>query len=283
MIALPKETFCHKVNDIGELKQMSVSSVVMKCSVIAFFKMEGLKLTLCDIGNCDSLIAPRDVIEELDSLIEQFSSTQQTSDKNLFKSDCKPTKEEISKVSPSFEFLNEEEMSFKSRHVENFEESKEAATKQSEKLFNCDRCERNFQSSGSLKAHYYRTHHEREVNFQCSVCPRVFIHLSDLVKHSDAHVTEFAIHKCNFHNCNKEFKYERSLRAHMKKHSSPFIQHLCSQCGKGFSSRYTLNDHISKFHEDNSNLVVFECKFCLKSFNVKSNLSRHIKTYHSSS
>ena len=131
----------------------------------------------------------------------------------------------------------------------------------------------------SLKGHFYRTHYQRKVNFQCLTCSKVFINQSDLVKHSQAHEKDSSSFKCNIGDCGKEFKYKKNLNVHIKKHNNP-LPFLCSHCGKTLSSQHTLDDHISKVHEGIKS--VFMCKFCSKCFNVKSNLSRHMRTCHSS-
>ena len=281
-------TFYREVKEFGEMKQMYFSNcIVTKCAIIAFFKVQGFNLSFRDIGNFDSLIAPSDMIDDLNGLMEGCSfMTSITDISSSQRNDSEPDNKETFSPPLGISYDDEAETS-KDGSTDFIKETKEAENSfydkngmelLENKTFNCDECSRSFVTRGSLKAHFYRTHYERKVNFQCSTCPKVFIHKSDLVKHSETHSTATNF-KCSSGDCKKEFKYEKNLKAHIKKHNNPET-FLCSQCGKSLSSQFTLDDHIFRVH--GSIKAVFKCKLCLKCFNVKSNLSRHVRTCRSS-
>ena len=211
-INLPGDyAFFREVKEFGEMKQMYVSNCIMaKCSIIAFAQMEGFNLSFRDIGYFDSLIAPSDMIDDLYGLMERCSLMTSNMRLSLSQRNASELDNEETLGPPLVTNYNEAETSFASKYgsTDSIKETEEAANSfynKNEievpdiKTFNCDECNRSFVTRGSLKAHFYRTHYERKVNFQCSSCPKVFIHKSDLVKHSETH--ESATHfKCSIDN-----------------------------------------------------------------------------------
>lgn len=101
--------------------------------------------------------------------------------------------------------------------------------------------------------------------------------------------------------CNKIFSRYKDVGRHIGTHTRP---HLCSQCGKSFPYRYTLDSHIKAFHSNKNpfecnvchrflsshrSLVIHkrihsgemphQCPICHKRFRQVSNLSMHIKLH----
>ena len=301
MFQLHSDSLIRKCEDFGEMEQLTVrDSLVMKCIIVAFMKTEGLQLSLSDIGECDSLIASRSTINILDQLLDNYLSMVSVNNKN-FDRKTSLASNEVTDITPSpiqnqsnmkVEDINSSSI-FRSyletgmpvtrlenqemkEDGETFSEDKIASEPLLDRIFQCDQCARTFKTSSSRSAHFYRTHFQRETNYQCSMCAKVFIYLSDLVKHSESHENN-SNHQCL--TCNKVFKYEKNLQAHLKKHISP-RPYLCNECGRAFSKTSTLNDHVRKFHEGVKE--TYKCDVCSKCFNVKSNLSRHIRSIHGS-
>ena len=282
--------------ELGDgLKQIYTSdNIILKCVIIAFYQVQGLNFGISDIGSCDSLIAFKDEIDSILALFAKLSFQSSTITSNILSRlenvmtppSLEFTENPVATIEPqnsSFMLKSEdtscEGLENSSDHQpltfrEDNEKISESVKIAGTEPFKCEHCSRSFESSNCLKAHFYRAHFKRQLNYECSECSKVFVNVSDLVKHSEVHQSN-PLFKCS--KCDKEFKYKRSLQTHQKKHknSSPL---LCTFCGKAFSKQSVLDEHTSRSHSEN--IISYSCSICFKSFNVKSNLTRHTKTVH---
>ena len=285
----------YQMVDLGDgMKQIYLSdNIIFKCVIIAFYKVQGIDFGISDIGSCDSLIAFKDEIDSILALFESFQSFTVTNNilsrlEFIRTSSLTLPGNQVATIEPlkSSFMINSEEISLAA--IESLSDHNPATLSEDHdhkkisvsvnivgtEPIKCEHCGRSFESSNRLKAHFYRTHFERQMNYKCSECSKVFINVSDLAKHSQVH-QESPLFKCI--KCDKEFKYKRGLQDHLKKHenSSPL---LCTICGKAFSKQSVLDEHTTRAHGENN--ISYNCSICFKSYNVKSNLTRHTKKVH---
>ena len=169
--------------------------------------------------------------------------------------------------------------------------------------YQCDRCDKKFTASSTLKQHIDSIH--LGVKFNCDICSAPFtrkdtlkkhinsVHLnlkplqcdecdyscargSDLKTHVDSVHTKIRFH-CSFDGCDKSFSQKTSLAQHLKLHEGQV--NLCDQCGKTLSTKQHLNNHKKQVHSDSR---PFQCTIsgCDKSFKRKSDLTMHLKQVH---
>ena len=157
----------------------------------------------------------------------------------------------------------------------------------------CDVCGRRFRQPGHLVAHKYI--HTGQKPFHCTVCPAKFRTSTQLKTHLLAHSGK-RIHKCEY--CERTYKTMRELVSHRATHSGLVgrnrliprdrkandskpedsgreKKHICYICGKDFSGKNKLDDHIAQ-HE---NLRSYSCGLCEKRFNTLSAVESHSYTH----
>ena len=76
----------------------------------------------------------------------------------------------------------------------------------------------------------------------------------------------------------ESFKTHDNLQEHLSEHSLVAEKHACDFCGKTFTRKDTVQQHIKIIHlkED----VSFSCRFCGQEFTRKHNLTRHERNVH---
>ena len=153
-----------------------------------------------------------------------------------------------------------------------------------EKPFTCNTCNQGFTQSQDLKRH--QSIHTGKWRFWCTVCNSHFRSNQLLKRHIlkcqhgeyESVPTHYYIVKCKV--CGKEFN-RVSLAAHMRTHLSEEERnrlkvHKCSECGRGFDSRFYLMTHQRRCN----GIKILMCQFCHMPFSNKRLLRNHIKTLH---
>uniref|UniRef100_A0A3B1JA22 Zinc finger protein 574 n=1 Tax=Astyanax mexicanus TaxID=7994 RepID=A0A3B1JA22_ASTMX len=117
-------------------------------------------------------------------------------------------------------------------------------------------------------------------NFLCSQCGSSFKKEYELVDHrSTAHGLEGALHTCI--ECGEEFMSTTKFLYHeapaklTRDWSRTPLPHKCPHCGRGFTRRSLLREHV--FHHTGEKL--FGCHICKKSFPSPASLLRHSMTH----
>uniref|UniRef100_A0A1A9X5Q2 C2H2-type domain-containing protein n=1 Tax=Glossina brevipalpis TaxID=37001 RepID=A0A1A9X5Q2_9MUSC len=149
------------------------------------------------------------------------------------------------------------------------------------KSYQCEDCDRNLSSAGSLKAHIARFHKtsnkkpkkELDIETPCIECDELF----ENQKLYDRHCID--VHdgfKCSM--CDKRFKLRYQCKRHELIHKEA-KQFVCSfeGCNKSFTEQYYLKRH-QDIHQTERN---FKCDFenCGKAFHTKRRLWAHQKIH----
>ncbi|XP_004523619.1 zinc finger protein 878 [Ceratitis capitata] len=165
----------------------------------------------------------------------------------------------------------------------------------------CDQCQEVFMSDYELRRHKYQAHNG-ELPVRCEYCHKGFVSLAFLSRHSQhfhpdkvGH-TIFAGATCN--NCGCAFSSQNKLRIHLQRprdENGRCLEtihevipptdrarqlrrqrlHSCSHCNKRFSTRATLEKHMSTH-----NMSSFACTECATVFQNGNELKRHIMLVH---
>uniref|UniRef100_A0A8D8PR15 Zinc finger protein 845 n=1 Tax=Cacopsylla melanoneura TaxID=428564 RepID=A0A8D8PR15_9HEMI len=136
----------------------------------------------------------------------------------------------------------------------------------------CPQCPNTFKRRSGMYQHV-RSCHDK-IRFNCTwsdKCDGTFATTSSLSRHLDWHRGK----KFRCDDCGKSFSTKDTLNEHIK------TVHLgqtynCSDCPKTFLKKQGLIAHISNEHTG----VLFECIECTKTFRFKSSYARHLKTEH---
>ena len=88
----------------------------------------------------------------------------------------------------------------------------------------------------------------KEMDFECEICEKVFNTRDKLQKHFNYnHNNTENVFNCNI--CTKSFQAQKILASHIKTvHGGKCYK--CASCSKSFSNAGNLNKHIYTVHED---------------------------------
>ena len=111
-----------------------------------------------------------------------------------------------------------------------------------------------------------------ELKVQCDVCSKSFSSKEYLNKHHQQHHTKQFSFYCD--RCGKGFTVRCALENHLLLHAGEF-RYQCELCGKLFIQRYSLDDHLRK-HEGRFRLT---CEQCGKGFMCRNSLHIHTRTH----
>uniref|UniRef100_A0A0C9QG01 ZNF235_3 protein n=1 Tax=Fopius arisanus TaxID=64838 RepID=A0A0C9QG01_9HYME len=141
------------------------------------------------------------------------------------------------------------------------------------RLYICDICGLDFRKRNELSIHLDDHVAKEEGDFQCEVCNRIFSNLRLFRIHRRIHYPQVKSWPCE--TCGKRYSSRNLLDEHVNTHIGvrPYI---CETCGKDFASKYTFKAHV-KTHEVRPR--PFECTQCSKTFLSQQNLNQHEKTH----
>lgn len=141
--------------------------------------------------------------------------------------------------------------------------------------FECSHCSRIFLKPKMLERHISRDHNIEPVvrKYECYLCRIAYDEWMHLRQH-------FALHRPRDHLCTCCGFFassSSSLRLHMMRndHAAITKPHRCPTCGQAFSTKYTLDIHITT----HSDVRDYSCSICGKAFKNKKNLGQHTLTH----
>lgn len=161
-----------------------------------------------------------------------------------------------------------------------------------EKSFQCDHCEKIFAIkfklkdhlkyhikeqckicdklivSSIMKAHLREVHGGTKNRFECEKCQKSYTRKGQLKIHLQSHEGKF---RCNV--CDKIFSTPLALKRHLGFHQNE--ANKCKICGKSYSARHVLAEHILTIHHDKSQPKKFQCVKCKFSSNLRRVLTKH--------
>ncbi|KAI5737650.1 hypothetical protein M8J76_015387 [Diaphorina citri] len=142
------------------------------------------------------------------------------------------------------------------------------------KLYICDMCGKEFMKRSEL--HIHLDEHmsmQEEGEFQCEVCNRIFNSLRLYRVHKKLHFQQPKNYFCDL--CGKRFSSRSIMEDHLVSHTGA-RPYECKTCKKTFVSKYTYKAHLVT-HTDRKR--PFSCEKCDKSFYTQQNLVQHEKTH----
>ncbi|XP_056642521.1 zinc finger protein 260-like [Diorhabda carinulata] len=141
------------------------------------------------------------------------------------------------------------------------------------RLYICDVCGQDFSKRNELSAHFDEHVASEEGDFQCEICNRIFSNLRLFRIHKRMHYPQTKAWVCE--TCGKKYSSKNLLEEHVNTHLGvrPYI---CEVCGKDFASKYTYKAH-EKTHEFRPR--PYKCSQCDKSFLSQQNLTQHERTH----
>ena len=136
------------------------------------------------------------------------------------------------------------------------------------KMYSCDSCDNEYLSKHNLYLHTKKYHRETlnipsspikkvvdksaRKQFICDICEKIFYSKEGLTRHKLAqHETSYEGTSC--HICHKKFKYETSLRTHLKTHDEQRKMYSCESCSKEYTTNDNLVKHTKKHHSQTEN------------------------------
>lgn len=138
-------------------------------------------------------------------------------------------------------------------------------------MFKCDTCGREFVSRRYLQRHVVC--HSQERPFACSVCERRFKRNGDVAAHMKNRHRNERDHMCDV--CNFGSNNKSAVERHRRRHFNQFSLQ-CDVCGWGCYSIVQLKEH-QNLH---TGATPFECDACSKCFSTKGRLKYHKETKH---
>ena len=156
--------------------------------------------------------------------------------------------------------------------------------------FICDKCGIGMSTPDNLKRHVLVAHTDKKP-FSCEECIEMFGTKSQLTKHQLEHaktngslnleqerVLREQSEKRICDLCGKKLSCAVTLQRHMRIHDSIGTKfYTCEECGKAYSDKRNLSDHISIVHRQ---VKKFPCAICGKQFGRRCNLQDHVKRTH---
>lgn len=139
------------------------------------------------------------------------------------------------------------------------------------KSFSCHHCEKKYVNERQLKQHLALVKGIK--NHKCIICSKFFANVSDLKLHGRSHTNDRP-YRCTFPGCQKKFRVNSHLSAHMDTHNT-HKNYKCPSCNKMFQTR-----GARRIHQRTHAAVLSKCEICHKTFKQRSHYVRHVNDIH---
>lgn len=141
--------------------------------------------------------------------------------------------------------------------------------------FPCTLCGRNYKSKSNLTAHKHYMHRDSSKRYPCRICPKRYESLLLRRTHeNDDHRDPATLwYQCS--QCTSQCRRIVDMEVHLTTSHGDKDRIHCEQCGKSFSSKRYLKQHM-RCHTATKSL---ECKLCFKLFKFADQLNRHVKRH----
>ena len=158
-----------------------------------------------------------------------------------------------------------------------------------QKIYNCQKCKKNFLSLLSLKIHTkyfhknkYQTNNQSNqlvkskssTQSKCKLRSKIFSNTANLNRHISVHEKQKKF-QCQI--CDKRFGYLHHLSDHIQSIHQKLKPHQCSFCAKSFSQKGNLKRHKDMVH---MYLRQHVCQICNKRFSTNQTLKIHVECVH---
>ena len=119
-------------------------------------------------------------------------------------------------------------------------------------------------------------------NHQCNLCGQKFARKEQLKYHDEGVHQRLRFFKCDWESgCSQPAFYKIfDLHRHIRTVHEKIRNHMCYQCGKGFTNQKTLTKHISVIHQKTERTEFEVCQVCDLNFASIHTLNRHIYMEH---
>ena len=160
--------------------------------------------------------------------------------------------------------------SFKKKDLEDHVKSVHEILIGEKKSFRCPLCEKIFESKAGIIGH--SLNHKGLEKLECPTCKREFKGKGVLDKHIAVVHERKKTHLCTI--CGKAFSTgSYILKQHIRMVHEGKRPHVCDTCGKTFKRPHQLKNHILSSHGDGKK--PFQCPSCDKTFTLKHNMLKH--------
>lgn len=151
-----------------------------------------------------------------------------------------------------------------------------------EKAFHCivDGCDKLFYNESHLIKHFKTHENKNEILYVCEFCQQIYYNYDVYKLHKNEH-KQFAIYKCTYENCDKQYSKSSTLKDHIISQHTKNYPYICTQneCNRNFVTKRDLDIHIKRVHTLEK---PYNCKFenCTSSFCSSSELNAHVNRIH---
>ena len=140
------------------------------------------------------------------------------------------------------------------------------------KPFLCTICTKRFRQQSHLQTHMLT--HSIIKPYSCPTCGRGFTQISHLKRHLTLHMER---RPCTCNICDKGFAFPSELKLHIERHRNG-QPNICDECQETFNTPRKLKQHKRTVHRHNA--VDLTCKDCGRIFTYRSQLRDHVMSIH---